>query len=138
MSAQNKAAIRRWVNQAIDKGNLAVLDQLAAPDYVYHGPGLELHGLEALKGLIAGFREAFPDLHATIDDMVAERNRVATRCTVTGTHKGELIGVKATGRQVAIPLIVISRFVRGKVAEDWEVYDVQGLLRQLGAVAAAE
>lgn len=137
MSAQNKAAVRRWLDQAINRGNLSVLDEMVAASYVYHGPGQELHGLEALKALITGFREAFPDLHCSIDDMVAERNRVATRYTITGTQQGEIMGVKPTGKEVTIPLIVITRFVRGKVVEDWEVFDVAGMLRQLGVSRTA-
>lgn len=133
MSEQNKAAIRRWLEEAANKGNLAVLDELLAPSYVYHGPGMELHGPEALKQLVAAFRAAFPDLHAAIDDMVTEGDKVVTRWTATGTHRGEFMGIAPTGRRMSLPIIVITRFEAGKAVEDWEVYDGLGLMQQLGA-----
>lgn len=134
MSEQNKAAIRRWIDEAINQGNQAVLDELLAPDYVYHGPGMELRGPEALKQLIVQFRSAFPDLHIAIDDLVAEGEKVVTRCTATGTHKGEFMGIAPTGKRMTLPIIVITRFEAGKAVEDWEVYDGLGLMQQLGAV----
>jgi steroid delta-isomerase-like uncharacterized protein len=133
MSEQNKAAIRRWLEEGINQGNLAALDELVAPNYVYHGPGMELRGPEALKQLVAVFRTAFPDLHTTIDDMVAEGDKVVTRWTATGTHRGEFMGMAPTGRSMTLPIIVITRFEAGKAVEDWEVYDGLGLMQQLGA-----
>lgn len=94
---------------------------------------MELRGPEALKQLIVQFRSAFPDLHATIDDMVTEGDKVVTRWTATGTHRGAFMGMAPAGRHMTLPIIVITRFERGKAVEDWEVFDGLGLMQQLSA-----
>ena len=82
------------------------------------------------------YRIAFPDVHFTIDDLIAEGERVVIRWTVTGTHKGELQGIAPTGKHVTVTGMVMSRFVKGKVEEDWINFDALGLLQQLGVVPA--
>jgi predicted ester cyclase len=76
--------------------------------------------------------DAFPDMHVTIDDMVAEGDKVAARVTMTGTHKGEIMGIPPTNKKVTFSLIVISRFAGGKIVEDHGQFDALGLMRQLG------
>jgi predicted ester cyclase len=119
-----------------NEGDLSALDELAAPGYVNHSaPAGVPANREGLKQLTAMFRRAFPDGRMTIEDMVAEGDRVATRKTFRGTHRGELMGIPPTGREVAIGLIDIVRLGGGKVVESWSVADDMGLLQQLGALA---
>ena len=137
MSAEgNKAIVRRFVEEVQNGGNLAVVDEVAAPDYVNHTSQAGVPAnREGLKQLTAMFRRAFPDGRMTIEDMVAEEDRVATRKTFRGTHRGELMGIPPTGRAVAIQLIDIVRLADGKAVESWNAADDLGLLQQLGALA---
>lgn len=130
---QNKAlAIRVW-NEMFNQKNIDVIDELFASNYIYHGPqGKEFIGTESLKKFISHFLEAFPDLHLEVEDLVAEGNKVASRVTIMGTHKGDLQGIPPTGKEVSTTIILITRFSEGKVAEDWESSDDLGLLQQLG------
>ncbi len=135
MSAENKALVRRVIEEAVNQGNLVVVDQLAASNYVYHEPTAgEVKGPEGLKKLITMYRHAFPDLRMTIDDQIAEGDRVVTRWRARGTHKGELMGVAPSGKPITVTGILITRFANGKFVEEWENYDALGMLRQLGAV----
>jgi steroid delta-isomerase-like uncharacterized protein len=136
MSAeQNKALAKRVWDEMFNQRNIAVIDELFASDYVFHGPqGQELKGTENLKKFLSQFLEAFPDLHLKINDLVAEGDKVASRVTMTGTHKGELHGIAPTGKEVTTTIILITRFIDGKVVEDWESRDDLGLLQQLGVI----
>ncbi len=137
MSEENKALVRRSIDEMFNKGNLGVADELTAPDYVEHdasNPGDWGRGPDLAKQGATIFRTAFPDLHIAIDDMVAEGDRVAFRWTAHGTHKGAFFGISATGKQVTFTGISISRIADGKVQEGWAVWDTMGLLRQLGAI----
>src|ERR687886_107331 len=135
MSADNKAAIRRFIGQAFNAGDLAVVDELVATDYVLHFTP-EVHGPEGMKQFITAYRTVFPDYTCTIDDQVAEGDKVVTRWTVRGTQKGELMGIPPTGRQVSLGGVAIDRLVDGQVAETWLEADVLGMLQQLGVVPA--
>jgi len=142
MSAkENKALVRRFVEEW-NKGKAAtmvVLDELFATDFVmHHGTGEEIHGLKDFKQHVSEAFSAFPDLHFTIDDMVVEGNKVATRWTLTGTHKGEFRGIPPTNKKVAIWAITIDHIAGGKFVEEWERYDTLGLMRQLGLVPTSE
>ncbi len=137
MSAeQNKAVSRRADEELFNRGNLDVADELFAADYVYHDAtsGQDWHGPEDVKRYARLLRSAFPDLQQTIEDQVAEGDRVAYRWTARGTHRGELMGIAPTGARVAFTGIAIARLAHGRIAEMWESYDALGLLRQLGAV----
>ena len=132
---ENKAKQHRIFEEVINKGNMAVADELVAPNYIYHGPvGMEFTGPEGLKQLISMFRNAFPDLHVTVEDTVAEGDRVVSRFTARGTHKGDLTGIAPTGKQVTQAGIVIARWVDGKEVEAWESLDMLGMMQQLGVV----
>jgi len=135
MSAEeNKALIRRYIEE-LDKGNTAIVDQLVAANCVVHYPGgLDVRGPEALKEHAAKFYTAFPDFLHTIEDIVAEEDKVVARFTNRGTHKGEFMGIAPTGKQVTFTAIGISRITEGKLVEAWVDYDALGLLQQLGAV----
>ena len=134
---ENKAKVRRIIEEVWNGGNLAVLDELVAPNCVFHDPSTTLSGPEGIKRYVM-YRMAFPDVHFTIDDLIAEGERVVIRWTVTGTHKGELQGMAPTGRYVRVMGMVISRFAKGKVEEDWINFDALGLMQQLGVVAQLE
>jgi steroid delta-isomerase-like uncharacterized protein len=137
MSAEgNKAIVRRFVEEVQNGGNLAVVDEVAAPGYINHtAPAGVPADREGLKQLTAMFRRAFPDGQMTIEDMVAEEDRVATRKTFRGTHRGELMGIPPTGNAVAIGLMDMVGLVDGKVVESWSAADDLGLLQQLGVLA---
>jgi len=135
MSQSHRAVIRRFIDEAINKGDLSVLNELVHPDYVFRSPGQELQGAEALKAFFAGFRNAFPDLHLNIDELVVEGDKAASSFTLTGTHKAEFMGIPATDNQVKINGMVLSQFREGKIKEEWEVLDQLSLFQQLGVVS---
>ena len=133
---ENKALVRREYEEGVNKGNLAVLDEIFAPDYAGHLGGLPepIRGREAFKRFITTWRTAFPDLYTTIEDMIAEGDRVVVRHTWRGTQKGEFSGISPTGRQVIFTGIDIYRIAGGKIVEEWDNNDDLGMLQQLGAV----
>ncbi|HEY6541361.1 MAG TPA: ester cyclase [Ktedonobacteraceae bacterium] len=137
MSAeQNKMSIRRWVEVAWNNGNLAIADEVYSTDYLLHDPAGPIHGPEALKQFVATFQTAYPDIHATIEDMIAEGNKVVWRYTVRGTHHGSFMGIAPTGKSITLTGILISRFADDKVVEDWNNYDALGMMQQLGVIPA--
>ena len=130
---ENKAIIRRIFEEVWNNGDLTGVDELMATDHVFHGPGgEESKGLEGLEPMVSMFRTAFPDLHVTIEDMFADGDRVATRMTERGTHKGDFMGIAPTGRQFTRTAIIIHRLAGGKEAEVWEGVDSLALCQQLG------
>jgi predicted ester cyclase len=135
MSAENKAVVRR-VLEGLNHRNLDDAASVLAPDYVWHGPGPDVHGPAGWKQLAAMYLSAFPDLVMTIDDQIAEGDRVATRYTARGTHRGELAGVAASGRYVTVPCLSIERVVDGKVVESFEVFDQLGMFATIGTLPA--
>jgi steroid delta-isomerase-like uncharacterized protein len=137
MSAeQNKALVRRWVEEGWNGGNLDLVDTLYADGYTLHDPAMPVHGRAGFKQYVAMYRGVFPDLHFTIEDLLAEGDTVAWRITARGTHKGALMGIPPTDKPVAISAIIVSRFVDGKWAEDWLNIDMLGMLQQIGALPA--
>ena len=133
----NKAIIRRGIEEMFSRGHVDVADEVFAADHVAHDPALpnDLHGPAQFKEFVRMYRTAFPDLELTIDDQIAEGDRVVTRFTARGTHRGELLGIPPSGNEVVVPGISIDRLVDGKSVESWTSYDVLGMLRQLGALA---
>jgi steroid delta-isomerase-like uncharacterized protein len=138
MSAENKALARRLVEEALNAGRLEVVDELVASDFVEHDPSLpeEVRGPAGVKELIAGYRAAFPDIHITIEDQIAEGDYVVSRWSGTGTHQGELMGMPATGKQATVTGITIDRIADGRIAESWDNWDTLGMMQQLGAIPA--
>jgi len=132
-----KALERRWFEEW-NKGKaaaMAVADELCATDYVVHsGTGENIRGLKDFKQSYSELYSAFPDIHFTIEDMVAEGDKAAVRWTMTGTHKGEFSGIPPTNKKVTIWATTIDRVAGGKFVETWERYDTLGLMQQLGAV----
>ena len=139
MSAEeNKALLRRFID-IWSTGNVATADEFISADLIDHSlpPGLP-SGLAGFKLLVAGFRTAFPDLHVTIDDIVAQGGKAAGRVTFRGTHRGAFQGIPATGKQFMTTGIQIIRIADGKIAEAWSQPDTLGLLQQLGVVPMPE
>jgi len=134
---ENKAIPRRVYEEVLNHKNLDLVDELFASDYVNHDPTSpqEMHGPESLKQFFSAYLAAFPDLRFTVEDQVAEEDKVVSRWTSRGTNRGELMGAAPTGRQIQFTGITISRISDGKIAEDWTSYDALGMMRQLGLIA---
>ncbi|WP_346924733.1 ester cyclase [uncultured Arthrobacter sp.] len=139
MSAEtNKALARRLTEEAFNAGNIDVLDELLATGIVNHDSAApeSTVGLDAARASIEGYRTAFPDLRVTIEDQIADDDRVVTRWSAKGTHQGELMGMPATGKQTTVTGITIDRIEDGRIAESWTNWDTLGMLQQLGVVPA--
>jgi steroid delta-isomerase-like uncharacterized protein len=136
---ENKAVARRSIEGIWNKGDLAVVDELLASGYVHHVAGAEtVRSSEGMGQFVTGFRSAFPDLKFTIDDQIAEGDKVVTRWTGRGTHQGELQGIPPTGKQVTMTGMTVERIVNGKVVEGWAEFDALGMMQQLGVIPAPE
>ena len=132
---ENKALVRRFVEEFWNRGGLAAADELMASDVTIHAP--VDGGLSGLKAFNAMFRSAFPDWCATAQELVAEGDLVAERWTGRGTHRGELLGIAPTGRPVEVPGVVFYRITNGRIAEFRGQFDRLSLLQQLGVAPAA-
>ena len=131
----NLVVARRFVEEVLNEGNLAVADELLVPGFVeHHPPPRQGPGRDGLKERIAMLRTAFPDLQYTLDDEFAAADKVVIRVTARGTHEGELAGLAPTGSRFTMSGIVIFRIVGGKIVERWANYDNLSMLQQLGAV----
>ena len=133
----NKVLIRRFYEEVFNKKNVAAIDEFYSADHVDHTlpPGLPV-GPEGTKQAISMIMTAFPDLHLTIEDMIAEGDKVVTWFTTQGTQQGAFGGIPPTGKQVAVSTIEITRIAGGKIVEDWGLDDRLGMLQQLGLVPA--
>jgi predicted ester cyclase len=134
----NKAAFTRF-HDAMNTGDAEIIsktiDELVEPDALIRSPvPLGVTGPKALKRVWAVLLEAFPDLHVTIEDIIAEGDKVVARQMVTGTHRGAYMGFRPTGKPVRYNEIFIFRFVNGRVAETWGVVDVFSQMKQLGVI----
>ena len=135
----NKAVARRFLEEVFGQGKLAVADEIVALDHVDRGPGTLPglpHGPEGSKMLVMVYRNAIPDIHFTIDEQIAEGDKVVTRWTGHGTHKGELAGIPATGKSATVTGIGVDRIVNGKIVESWGLFDQFGMLQKLGVIPA--
>jgi steroid delta-isomerase-like uncharacterized protein len=132
---ENKALSRRSFEEVWNQGDLAAIDELYDAHQVAHGLGVEIPaGTAGLKQFVTMYRTAYPDTHFTIEDQIAEGDKVATRWTATGTHRGELFGLAPTGKRVTVTGMALSRIANGKLVETWNHFDALGQLQQLGAV----
>jgi steroid delta-isomerase-like uncharacterized protein len=136
-ASSNVAALRRF-HDVMNSGNAelisTMLDEVVEPDALIRTPfPLEVTGAKALEEVFARLRHAFPDLYVTVEDVITEGDKVVSRNTVTGTHRGEYMGLPPTGRSITYNEIFIFRFTGGRIAETWGVVDVFSQLRQLGA-----
>jgi predicted ester cyclase len=124
------------IYEAVNTGNLALLDKFVAPGYVEHSEGFQ--GVEPFKQQITTFRAAFPDLRVTIEDVLTDGNRFASRTTVTGTHTGDQIGIPATGKRISVEAVDMGRIDHGQAQERWGGLDMYSLLTQLGVIPAPQ
>jgi len=135
MLADTKALVRRLFEEVWNQGNLAAIDELFAPSYIRYDPAApEAKGLAGFKQLVVMLRTAFPDLHFTLEEVIAEDDKVMTRALLRGTHRGEYLGIAPTGKPVAVMGMVVLRIAQGKFQEGWLMMDNLGLLQQLGMV----
>jgi len=134
MSAKDLKALTCRFIEEWNKGKaaaMAVIDEMYATNFVSHGDK-DVRGIKNVKKSTSEEFTAFPDLHFTIDDMVAEGDKVVMRITMTGTHKGEYMGAPPTNKKITIRAIAIERFAGGKIVEEWGQTDTLGLMQQLG------
>lgn len=134
MSADNKALARRLYDEVINAGNLDLLDELVADDFVEHEafPGMPATGPEAPKAVLGMFKAAFSDMKFTVEDMIAEGDKVVVRATVTGTHDGEFMGIPPTGKSFSASAIDIVEIKDGKATAHWGLTDQAAMMEQLG------
>jgi steroid delta-isomerase-like uncharacterized protein len=136
MSEENKEKARRFLQETLNEGNLGVVDEIVASDYVLHDPAIpeEIRGPEGIKGFVQMYRSAYPDTDITVEDQIAEGDDVVTRWTARGTHQGELMGIPPSGNRVEVTGITVDRFSGGKFVESWTSYDALGMMQQIGAI----
>ena len=139
---ENKEKARRLMEEAFGQGNLEVVEEVLDPNFVCYDPNSEaeeVRGADTMKQEIEWFRNAVPDITYTEVDQVAERDKVVTRYTATGTHQGEFFGIAPTGNRIEMSGIQIDRFDEsGKMVEEWPEYDLLGAMRQMGVVPKAQ
>ena len=136
MPEKNEAIVCQLIEEVLNGGQTDLLAELVAADHVGHDPLGDHYGREGLRIVVAEYRAAFPDLRLTVEDLVAEGDKVVHRFTLRGTHAGSFMGIPPTGRFVTAAGIAIDRINDGKVAESWVSLDALNLLRQLGALPA--
>ena len=133
----NKTLMSRFLEEVFNKKKLAALDEFIAPDQVDHTlPPFLPTTPEGTKQAINILLKAFPDVHLTVEDMIAEGDKVVTRYTSRGTQKGVFMGIPPTGKQMEISSIIIARMADGKIVEEWGLDDQMGMLQQLGIIPA--
>lgn len=135
---QNKSIVRRWIEEGWNNHNLSVIDEVYAADFVQHEPAPQaVNSREALKAYVGAYLTAFPDLQLSIEDLLAEGDKVAWRFNSTGHQNGPFMGMPPSGRTGNISGIVIFRLENSRIAEAWVNLDVLGLLQQTGVIPQA-
>ena len=134
MSAENKAMVRRWFEEVWNKGRVAAIDELLAPNGLVHGLGGDMQGPAAFKPFHAAYRDAFPDVKIELEDLIAEGDKVAFRWSATATHRGNGLNFAATNRPVRFSGMGVIRVENGKLVEGWNIFDQLGMMQQLGVV----
>ena len=135
MSEQYKSAAQNLIEKGFNQKDSAAFEAYFSPDLKDHAlpPGIP-EGFEGRKLFYSAFLAAFPDLHVHIEDILAEGGKLVTRWSAHGTHRGELMGIPATGKRVSVSGITIDRFENGQSVEHWEIFDQAGLMQQLGVI----
>jgi steroid delta-isomerase-like uncharacterized protein len=129
---ENKEIVRRVIEEIVNEGKLSLVDEVLASDYIYHFPTHDINGPEGFKEFVTSMRKAFPDLHVTIEDLIAEGDKVAARVIMRGTFKGELNGIAPTGRKLAFREAVFVRFENGREVEATAYGNMNSFNEQLG------
>jgi steroid delta-isomerase-like uncharacterized protein len=133
VSEENKAVARRLIEELFNTGNEDIADEILADDYVDHSPSHPyLSGPQNVRRAVGEWRSAFPDTCNTVNDMVAEGDRVAARWTTHATHRREFMGIPATGKHIALTNFGIFRLSGGKIVESWDTFNVLEMMQQLG------
>ncbi len=137
---QNKTIVRRWIEQGWNAHDLSLIDELYAPDVVQHDPStpMPVTSSDAMKMYIGGFLAGFPDIHFTIDDLLAEGDKVLWRFTAQATHTGPLMNIPPTGKRATVTGMALFRLAEGKIAEVWVNFDALGMLQAIGVIPAPE
>lgn len=136
---ENKAVARRYVEEGFNADSMEALDELFAPNFVNHDPGVPaVRDLEGLKENMRLMRQAFPDIQTSIDALLADGDYVTKRFTVRGTHQGEFNGIPPTGNQIECQGIDVLRISEGKIQEIWMSFNYLGVLQQLGVLPQPE
>jgi steroid delta-isomerase-like uncharacterized protein len=134
--SENKAVVQRFIDEVLNQGKLETADEIVAENFVELDPlPGQRQGREGLKEIVAMLRTAFPDMHWSVDETIAAGEKVVTRFTWTGTHKGEFLGIPATGRPVSVKGVVIDRIVGGKMTDSRILMDNFGMMQQLGVIS---
>ena len=132
----HKTKVRRVFDDAFNKGNVNAVDEVAAPDVIYHRPpGPDVRGLAAYKQMVVDMRKAFSDIQFTFDDFIMEGETAgAARWTFQGTHTGQMANmpIPPTGKRVTMTGLTLVHMVNGKAVEEWEYVDMLGFMQQLG------
>ena len=140
MSEENKRLVSRIYDEAISSGFYDVIDELISPNYVSHGLPKSLtksmNGSQGFRQTIETIRSGFPDLYMLVEEQIAEGDQVSNQGYITGTHRGEFLGVPASGQQIKVNVISIWRFENSKVLENWVQIDFMSLMQQIGAIPA--
>ncbi len=131
---QNKMLARHLFEEVWNSKNLATLDEMVAPNFVFHNSVQTFYGPEGFKQFAKTYYTAFPEAHFTIEDAIAEGDTVALHWTSRGTHSGELLGIPPTGKQVTVSGITITLISNGKSVESWGEFDALGMLQQIGVI----
>jgi steroid delta-isomerase-like uncharacterized protein len=135
MSEENKDLARRSWEMLVNQQNSDAIDELYTPDFVWHEPDQDIQGPEEGKQFLRMYLSAFPDLHCSVEDVIAEGDEFVTHWTMSGTHQGEIEEFgPPTDKQVEIKGITVHRIEGGKIAEEWERYDNLSVMQQLGLV----
>jgi steroid delta-isomerase-like uncharacterized protein len=135
MSEQNKTLARRWFEDLFSRGDLDVANEILSAEFVDHLTHEDERGTEELKHYVTIYRTAFPDIQDTVEDIVAEADKVVVRWKSRGTHQGEFMGVAPTGRDVTFTGMRLFRIAENEIVESWVNIDERGLREQLGAVS---
>jgi steroid delta-isomerase-like uncharacterized protein len=138
MTSENKAIVRRLYEEVWNKRRVELVDELMSPSHAMHNNHVpdSCIGPEAYKREVARFMTGFPDLRFTVEDMLAESDKVAVGWTISGTHKGEFRGISPTGRKVSVEGITINHIADGKIMDSYISVDYLGLMQQLGVAPA--
>lgn len=135
MGEQNKALVRRFLEEVVNRGDTSRLEEFFTANPVDHTPFPgQPPGVEGIRQALNMIRAAFPDMRVTIEDMIAEGDRVVVRSTITGTHRGDFMGLPPTGKRVSVMAIDITRVEGGKQAEHWGLFDRAELMDQVGEI----
>ena len=130
---------RRYIEDLLNGGDEAAVDELLAPEFVLHLNATDIPGPEGFKGFLAGLHTGFPDVHYTIQDLAVDGDRVIIRWTVSGTHLGVFNGIPATNRPIVdVPGFSWLQTAGGRITEAWVVVDTLGLLMQIGVIPGGE